>query len=56
MGGFPQSRNFFVSTHINFTRVNEIEVMYRRSRVNVNVGPRSTCVYARPFILHYLRA
>ena len=31
MGGFPQSRNFYVSTHVNFTRVNKIEAMYRRS-------------------------
>ena len=50
MGGFPQSRNFYVSTHVNFTRVNKIEAMYRTSRVNVKVGPRSTCVHARPFI------
>ena len=50
MGGFPQSRNFYVSTHVNFTRVNKIEAMYRRSRVNIKVGPRSTCVYARPYI------
>ena len=40
--GFPPSRNFYVRTHINFTRVNEIETMYGRSRVNVKVEPRST--------------
>ena len=50
MGGFPQPRNFYLSTHVNFTRVNKIEAMYRRSRVNVKIGPRSACVYARPFI------
>ena len=27
MGGFPQARNFYVSTHVNFTRVNKIEAM-----------------------------
>ena len=50
MGGFPQSRKFYVSTHVNFTRVNKIEAMYRRSRVNIKVGPRSTCVYARTYV------
>ena len=34
MGGFPQSRNFYVSTHVNFTRVNKIEAM------NVSKVPR----------------
>ena len=28
----------------NFTRVNKIETMYRRSSVNVNVEPRSTLI------------
>ena len=59
MGGFPQSRNFYVSTHVNFARVNKIEAMYRRSRVNIKVGPRSTCVYAvltYTLPLFYLRA
>ena len=40
--------------HLNFTRVNKIETMYERSRVNVKVEPRSTFTfYAWPFI-HYL--
>ena len=34
---FPLSRNFHVSTHVNCTRVNEIEAVYGRSRVNVKV-------------------
>ena len=40
-GGFPLSRNFRVRTQVNFTRVNKIEVMYDRTRVNVKVerGP-----------------
>ena len=29
-------------SHVNFTRVNKIETMYGRSRVNVKVEPRST--------------
>ena len=41
-------------THLNFTRVNNIETMYERSRENVKVEPRSTFTfYAWPFI-HYL--
>ena len=42
LGRFPPSRNFSVRTHVNFTRVNEIEAMYERSHVNVKVEPRST--------------
>ena len=34
---FPLSRIFHISTHVNFTRVNKIEAMYGRSRVNVKV-------------------
>ena len=41
-GGFPLLRNFYVSTHVNFMRVNKIKAMYGRSRVNVKVEPRST--------------
>ena len=40
-GGFPLSHNFSVRLHVNFTRVNKIETMYGRSRVNVQVEPRS---------------
>ena len=47
MGGFPQSRNFYVSTYVNFTRVNKIEAMYRRSRANVKVEPRTTFAFTR---------
>ena len=36
-----------MSTHINFTHVNEIEAMNRRSRVNVKVEPRSTFAFTR---------
>ena len=32
-GGFPRSRDFYVRTHVNFTRLNKIETMYGRSRV-----------------------
>ena len=40
--GFPPSRNFYVRKQVNFTRVNKIETMYGRSRVNVKVELRST--------------
>ena len=39
--GFPLSRNFYVGTHVNFTRVNKIETIYGRSHVNMKVKPRS---------------
>ena len=42
-----RSRNFYVSTHVNFTRVNKVETMYGRSRVNVRVEPRSTFTLTR---------
>ena len=38
-------RNFYVRTHVNFTRVNKIETMHVRSRVNVKVEPRSTFTF-----------
>ena len=41
-GGFPQSRNVSARTHVKFTRVNEIEAMYERPRVNVKVERGST--------------
>ena len=34
-------------THVNFTRVNEIEAMYGRSRVNVKVERSSTFTFTR---------
>ena len=40
-GGFPLSHNFYLRTHVNFTRVNKIEIMYERSRVNVKVEPET---------------
>ena len=40
-GGFPLSRNFYVHTHVNFTRVNKTETMSGRSRVKVKVKPRT---------------
>ena len=46
-GGFPLSRNFYVLTHVIFTRINKIGTMYGRSRVNVKVEPRSTFTFAR---------
>ena len=46
-GGFPLLRNFYVSTHVNFMRVNKIKAMYGRSRVNVKVEPRSTFTLTR---------
>ena len=44
---FHSCVNFYVSTHVNFTRVHKIEAMYRRSRVNVKVEPRSFFTFAR---------
>lgn len=38
---------FNVGAHVKFARVREIEAMYRRSRVNVKVGPRSFFTFAR---------
>ena len=46
-GGFPLLRNLYVSTHVNFMRVNKIKAMYGRSRVNVKVEPRSTFTLTR---------
>ena len=34
-------------THLHFTRVNKIETMYGRSRVNVKVEPRSSFMFKR---------
>ena len=33
--------------HVNFTRLNKIEATYGSSRVNVQVGPRSTFTFRR---------
>ena len=44
---FHSCANFYVSTHVNFTRVHKIEAMYRWSRVNVKVEPRSFFTFAR---------
>ena len=41
-GGFPTSCYFYVRKQVNFTRVNNIEPMYGRSRVNVIFELRST--------------
>jgi len=46
-GGFPPSRNFSVCTHVNFTRVNKIEIMCGRLRIKVEVEPRSTFTFTR---------
>ena len=37
----------YVRTHVNFTRVNTIETMYGRLRVNVKVEPSSTFTFVR---------
>ena len=37
----------YVRTHVNFTRVNTIETMNGRLRVNVKVEPSSTFMFAR---------
>ena len=39
------SRNFYLRTYVNFTRVNKIEATYGGSRVNVKV--RSSFTFAR---------
>jgi len=45
-----------VQTLVKFTRINEIEAMYGRSRVNVKVEPRSTLTFAPdlPYIVSIL--
>ena len=52
-GGFPLSRNFHVRTHVNFTRVKKIEVMYDKTHVNVKVERGSTFAFTRdlPYIV-----
>ena len=46
---FPLSHNFYLSAHVSFARVNKIEAMYGKSRVNVKFEPRSTFTFARDF-------
>ena len=41
-GWFPLTRIFSVQTHVTFPCVNEIEAMYERPRLNVNVERGST--------------
>ena len=36
-GRFLLSHNFYSRTHVNFTRVNKVETMYGRSRLNAKV-------------------
>ena len=51
------SRNFYVRTREKFTRVNEIETMYERPRVNVKLSARgSTFTFTRdlPYIVSIL--
>ena len=57
-GGFLLSRDFHVRTQVNFTRLNKIEAMFRRSSIIVKVESRPTHVYVRPFIhcLYYIFA
>ena len=40
------SRNFYVRMQVNFTRINKIETMYERSRVDVKVEPRLSYICA----------
>ena len=41
------SRNFYLRTHVNFTRVNKIEAMYERSRLNIKVESPLTITFTR---------
>ena len=52
--GFPLTRNLHVSTHANFTRVNKIEAMYGKSRVNVKVERDSTFFFPASLPLYIL--
>ena len=42
--------NSYVQTHLTFTRVNKIEDMYDRWRVNLKVEPRSTLTFTRDLL------
>ena len=53
-GLIPLPRNFSVPTHVTFTRVNEIEAMYDRPRVNVKVELGSTLTRDLPYIVFIL--
>ena len=44
---FPLLRNFTVRAHVNFTRVNIIEVMCKRPRLNGKVDRGSTFTFTR---------
>ena len=44
-GGFPLLCNFYLRTHVNFTRVNKIRAMYGKLHVNVKVEPSSTFTF-----------
>ena len=41
------SRNFYVRTHVDFTRLNKIEAMFGREREHVKVELRSTLTFTR---------
>ena len=49
---FPTSRNFSVRRHVKLTRVNKIEAVYERPRVNVKVERGST--FSFTFGLSYI--
>ena len=49
-GDCPLLGNYYVQTHLTFTRVNKIEDMYDRSRVNLKVEPRSTFAFTRDLL------
>ena len=51
------SRNLYARTHEKFTRINEIETIYERPRVNVKLNARgSTFTFTRdlPYIVSIL--
>ena len=51
------SRNLYARTHEKFTRINEIETIYERPRVNVKLSARgSTFTFTRdlPYIVSIL--
>lgn len=56
-GGFTLTRNLHVRTHenfSNFTRVNKIESMYGKSRVNLKVERDSTFFFRASLPLYIL--
>lgn len=44
-GGFPMSRNSFVRAYVIFTRINNIEAKYSKSREHIKVERRLTFTF-----------